>query len=225
MTRPSSFCLPGWAFLVPVLAALLAGCDRAADPIPVVVLAKGTVKAANGAVVRAGDRLVESRSLAVGDGSFAAVSLVPGVVLCLDAGARAELLPARLVKRDDQVVEREARVRLLAGRAFLRVAALEGRTQIRVESAGGEVRAVGEAMAEMQLAEDNALAVTCSVGLVHVSRGIEVPAGFYTVSENGAFGLAKEAADETARWQRIVALQEIERVVEEIFTRQRALRP
>lgn len=225
MTRPSSFRLPGWALPLTCALALLAGCDRTADPVPVVVLAKGTVKAANGAVVRAGERLLESRSLAVAEDSFAAVSLTPGVVLCLDAGARAELLPARLVKRDDQMVEREARVRLLAGRAFLRVAVLEGRTQIRIESAGGEVRAVGEAMAEMQLAADNSLAVTCSTGLVHVSRGIEVSAGFYTVSENGVFGLAKEAAQETARWQRIVALQEIERVVEEIFTRQRALRP
>ncbi|MBS0659488.1 MAG: hypothetical protein JSR82_14700 [Verrucomicrobia bacterium] len=219
------FGLPARLFALASLL-LVGGCDQSRDLVPMLVLAKGSVKANGGAELRPGARLTAQRSLATGDDGFAGISLLPGVVFCLDANSRAELLPARLVKHDDQVVEREARVRLLAGRGYLRVAALEGRTMVRVETVGGEVRAVGETMAEIQIepAERGGAIVTCCTGLIHAS-GVEVPAGSYSVSENGMFRLARGAEDEKARWERVLAAQQVEGVVESIFSRQRALRP
>lgn len=212
----------GLAFALCLLAA--PGCDRVGELVPVLVLAKGAVKSNAGSNLTPGTRLIEQRSLATGADGFAAVSLLPGVVFCLDANARVELLPARLVKRDDEVTEREARVRLLAGRGYLKVAALAGRTMVRVEMAGGELRAVGEAMAEMEVDDRGGAVVTCCTGLVHAS-GVEVPAGSYSVSENGMFRLARGAEEESNRWQRVLAAQQVEGVVDEIFSRQRALRP
>ena len=212
----------GLAFALILLA--LPGCDRVGEPVPVLVLAKGAVKSNAGSNLAPGTRLAAQRSLSTGVDGFAAVSLLPGVVFCLDANARVELLPARLMKHDDEVIEREARVRLLAGRGYLKVAALAGRTMVRVEMAGGELRAVGEAMAELEVDERGGAVVTCCTGLVHAS-GVEVPAGSYSVSENGMFRLARGAEEESDRWQRVLAAQQVEGVVDEIFSRQRALRP
>lgn len=218
---------PRWrpAILLVALAGLLAGCDRASEMVPVLMLAKGSVTVPGGTALRAGERLLEARSLATGADSFAAVSLAPGVVLALDEMSRAELLPVRMVKHDDTVVERVARLRLLAGRAYLRVAALPGRTEVRIETGSGEVRAFGEAMAEIALDATGAPTVTCGTGVVNVSGGIPLAAGFYSVSENGVFSVGKDATREDVRWKRVLALREIEGLVEEIWARQRTFRP
>lgn len=222
MRRPARFVL----LLMGGLTILMgSGCERNTEVVPVVVLASGAVNAEAGRVLKPGEALREARSLQTGPDSFLAVSVLPGVVFCLDANSRGELLGARLNKKDDLVGARHARLRLLAGRAYLRVAALAGKTDVRIALPAGELRAFGEAMAEIQLDGSGAPTVTCSAGLVNVSGGIEVPAGTYSVSENGAFTLTLDASQEDARWRRVLGLREVEGIVEEIWVRQRSLRP
>ena len=87
---------PSLAAAVAVFLALgSAGCDRVAEMVPVVMLAKGRVTASSGETVRAGDRLLAARSLATADDSFAAVSLAPGVVLGLESMSRAAVVKSR----------------------------------------------------------------------------------------------------------------------------------